>query len=994
MLLLPLFSLLAFGSPDTHVRHGLRLPSGFEVVEFAGSDLANDIYCLTVDPKGRIVVAGRGYIRILIDDNGDGKADRAVDFADTPKDGAMGLLWEGDTLYVTGDGGLRSFRDANGDDRADGPSELIRALKTGGEHHAHAILRGPDGWLYVLCGDGTGIDNRFATLSTSPVKDPIGGCVIRFTPDFKDSEIVAHGFRNPYAMDFNPDGELFTYDSDNERCVSLPWYEPTRFYHVLPGGHHGWMAPQRAQFWRRPPYFPDVVAPVATLGRGSPTACVCYRHTQFPRSYRGGFFLADWTFGRVYFHPTSRIAGGYGGASQVFLQAEGDNGFAPTAAAVHPQTGDLYLSTGGRGTRGAVYRIRQTAGFEALIPSRVAQWQPRKRNLGPPASKRELLDDLNTADRHLRLRALQGIDRHENLFSTEELLQLIRALSGECEPSMRQALCGLVARVGRRSPALLLQPEYVLTERLLVGMGSDSPVPHEILRNAAEVLVDRRQHPVFRLEAVRILQRAMGDIGHASRKGTVWEGYSAQVPLPEDLLQSVRRSFPTGNRELDREHTRILAMQGAPDTTVLPVIAKPLAVSNDPVEDVHTLAVLARLKPRANSAEAEPLLNTLLALDDKLSRHKHHRDRNWPLRVGEIFRQLNGDDDQWQELLVLHPDFGRAEHVLFCRHFRGRRQAQLERRAAESFTERATQDADFAWAPEHVRLIAKLQTEAAFELLRRQWSNGALRDAILLALPTRPEDRDKFLAGLESPTEEVMKRSLQALALLPKLESPSDLLQLLRAYRRLLDSKTPEAKSLREQFLRELQRSTGQGQLGDDPATWIAWFRRTYPELAARLEGPDNVDMPAWRKRLDKLDWSRGHTENGQRVYQRIGCASCHSGANALGPDLNGVALRFSRDDLFTARLQPSKDVSARYQTLLVATVKGQVYQGAVIYEATDSLILQTGANTTVRIPVETIATRRASPNSLMPAGLLDPLADQEIVDLHAYLRRLNHIRP
>src|SRR5438477_4862077 len=87
--------------------HGLRVPPGFEVTEYADSKLANDIYCMTVDPKGRLVVAGRGYIRILVDDDGDGRADRAIDFANEPKDGAMGLCWEEDTLYVTGDGGLR-----------------------------------------------------------------------------------------------------------------------------------------------------------------------------------------------------------------------------------------------------------------------------------------------------------------------------------------------------------------------------------------------------------------------------------------------------------------------------------------------------------------------------------------------------------------------------------------------------------------------------------------------------------------------------------------------------------------------------------------------------------------------------------------------------------------------------------------------------------------------------------------------------------------------
>src|SRR5437762_3579814 len=259
------------------VQHGLRVPAGFEVVEYADAKLANDIYCLTIDPKGRVIVAGRGYIRILVDDDGDGKADRAIEFADNPKDGAMGLFGEGDALYVMGDGGLRKFVDRDGDGKADGPSQLIRAIKTGGEHTAHAIQRGPDGWLYVLCGNMAGIDKAYATRSTSPITDPVAGCVLRFSPDFKDGEIVAHGFRNAYCIDFNLDGELFTFDSDNERCVSLPWYEPTRFYHVIPGGHYGWLAPQRTSFWRMPSYFPDVVPPISTLGRGSPTGVVCYR---------------------------------------------------------------------------------------------------------------------------------------------------------------------------------------------------------------------------------------------------------------------------------------------------------------------------------------------------------------------------------------------------------------------------------------------------------------------------------------------------------------------------------------------------------------------------------------------------------------------------------------------------------------------------------------------------------------------------------------------
>jgi hypothetical protein len=58
-----------------------------------------------------------------------------------------------------------------------------------------------------------------------------------------------------------------------------------------------------------------------------------------------------------------------------------------------------------------------------------------------------------------------------------------------------------------------------------------------------------------------------------------------------------------------------------------------------------------------------------------------------------------------------------------------------------------------------------------------------------------------------------------------------------------------------------------------------------------------------------------------------------------------------------------------------------------VVYEATDSLILQAGATSTVRLAGDQIVSRRDAPGSLMPAGLLDKLSDREIADLDAFLR-------
>src|SRR5262249_2797620 len=116
---------------------------------------------------------------------------------------------------------------------------------------------------------------------------------------------------------------------------------------------------------------------------------------------------------------------------------------------------------------------------------------------------------------------------------------------------------------------------------------------------------------------------------------------------------------------------------------------------------------------------------------------------------------------------------------------------------------------------------------------------------------------------------------------------------------------------------------------------------------------------------------------------------SCHSGAAALGPDLAGVTGRFSRNDLFTAILQPSKDVSPRYRTTQLTTAKGQVYQGIIVYEAVDSVILQTGPGPAVRLACAQLSERRLTATSLMPAGLIDRLSDGEISDLYAYLKSL-----
>ena len=992
--LISVVALAASPLPAQNIQHGLRLPPGFEVSEFADSKLANDIFSMTLDPHGRVVVAGRGYIRILVDDDHDGRADRAIDFADGPKDGAQGLLWEGSVLYFTGDGGLRRYRDENGDDKADGPSELIRALKTGGEHNAHAIKRGPDGWLYVLCGNTTGIDSTYATLPTSPIQKPVAGCVLRFTPDLKKSEIVADGFRNAYDMDFNPDGELFTFDSDNERCVSLPWYESTRFYHVIPGGHYGWQAPQHAQWWRFPPYFCDVVAPVAAMGRGSPTGVVCYRQAQFPEHYRGGLFLLDWTFGRVYFVSLQRSGATYRCRKEIFLEAVGDNGFAPTAVVVHPVTGDLYVSIGGRGTRGAVYRIRYPEGLRTMdlaaatklqIQGQPSTWQPdRARELSKKAIDSDALE---------RLRALVEIRRYRPQFPGEEIKAAVLANWDHPDRYVRKAAADLLESLDARERRLLAGREQNPLQQTTYGLASWQAEPREVLALATRLLAQKDAAPEVLLASVRLIQLALGGLMSPEAKGTVWEGYSPrQKLLPPPAIDArsfttvvavLRDHFPTGDAALDREIARTLAMVEDDDPVLLAKLAARLTPSSNPIDDIHYLIVLARLRGPRPASVTSRTAEALLALDRKISQRHLNRDHNWPLRLAEVHAELAHKDPALNAALLTAPEFGRPDHALFtrCPGFE-------RRRAAEIFLTRAKDDGDYPWTPELVELIGSLPAGKCVPLLRQLWDKGGLEDAILPILARHPQsaDRDKFLRGLGSPQLAMIRLCVEALDNLPPANDGAQVLALVRCLRSLPEGK--EEEKLRARLGHSLQRSTGQS-LGANKQAWTDWFGKTYPDLAARLGGTDGVDINGWHRRLAKLAWSAGDAERGRYVFAKASCAACHSGSQALGPDLHGVTGRFSRSDLFTAIVQPSLDISPRYRTTLVATADDKVYQGIVIYEAVDSLILQTGPAATVRLVHTQITTRRMTNTSLMPAGLLDNLSDREIADLYAYLRSL-----
>lgn len=492
---------------------GLRIAAGFEIARFADHALAPDVYALTIDRDGRVVVSSPGYIKRLTDADGDGRADGEIPIRKGGP-GAMGLCFLDDGDLLAAEGGLLNrYSDFDGDGQLDSEPALIAEFG-GGEHGLHAIRRGPDGMIYVIGGNEAKITAAHATLPASPVRRPEAGALLRFTPDLKGSEIVCHGFRNPYDFDFDSAGQIYIYDSDCEREFALPWYSPTRLYRAELGAHHGWRLRGYRRGHKRPDYYYDSVRPLVNVGRGSPMGVVVCRTTAFPEAYRDGVFYCDWTLGKVYFTGSDPLLEEIGAlAAEVFIESTGSNDFAPTDLEFAAD-GSLYLSTGGRGTTGSVFRIRAVgAGAQAApipyikgaAPRRVVrEWPESLRDIDPEATgfsaarARAIALQLDAAMleqptkvRMLLLRLLMRAlgdwnydDPSDEAFTGYELAstQVFDKANAEllelCRATPRELLHSLdpdEQREAARLMAMLRDPHPITTRRLLDAIDADSP---------------------------------------------------------------------------------------------------------------------------------------------------------------------------------------------------------------------------------------------------------------------------------------------------------------------------------------------------------------------------------------------------------------------------------------------------------------------------------------------------------------------------------------
>jgi putative heme-binding domain-containing protein len=134
--------------------------------------------------------------------------------------------------------------------------------------------------------------------------------------------------------------------------------------------------------------------------------------------------------------------------------------------------------------------------------------------------------------------------------------------------------------------------------------------------------------------------------------------------------------------------------------------------------------------------------------------------------------------------------------------------------------------------------------------------------------------------------------------------------------------------------------------------------------------------------------------ENGRRLFSESACLVCHSfqGEGGLGgPDLTSAGRRYNPRDLLDNIVNPSRVINEQYALQIYVKTDGTTVTGRTVNRAGDLIMVALNPNdpvgSEVRFSIRDLESTTRSPTSFMPAGLLDTLTRDDILDLLAYLR-------
>jgi glucose/arabinose dehydrogenase len=212
--------------PNQPTAAELQVPQGFAAYRWADNLFQPTV--IGFSPDGRLFIAERfGRVWTVADQDADGIAEQRVLFAEGFAEPVTGLLVIDDqTILVSEAAAIVRLIDSNNDGVADTREAVLPDLPFG-LHNSNGMALGPDGRLYFGLG---------STCNECAETDPRSATVQAFDLASGTLETIATGLRNPYAVTFTPDGQLWATDNGSDP----PCATPDELNRIQPGAHYGW----------------------------------------------------------------------------------------------------------------------------------------------------------------------------------------------------------------------------------------------------------------------------------------------------------------------------------------------------------------------------------------------------------------------------------------------------------------------------------------------------------------------------------------------------------------------------------------------------------------------------------------------------------------------------------------------------------------------------------------------------------------------------------
>lgn len=971
-----------------------EVADGFEVTLWAENPMLYKPVQMNWDAKGRLWVASsRVYpqiapgqdaedaVIVLEDTNGDGKAEKSTVFAE-------GLLIPSGVLpdneggcYVAASHQLLHFADKNRDAKADEKKIVLSSFGTEDTHHnLHTLRWGYDGHLYM----NQSIYTHTHIETPHGVRRLNSAGIWRFNPDNWRLEVFTKGACNPWGHHWDQFGNDYFTDGAGGKGI----------YHAMEGATYFTYADMRREA--------DSITPGAW-----PKFCSLelIRSPSFPADWQGDAITCDFRAHRVVRFKLAENG-------STFLAKEMPDLLRSTNVTFRPI--DLRM-----GPDGALYVADWS---NPIIQHGEVDFRDPRRDhehgrIWRVAAKAE----------NRKQKAESRKRRDLTKLSVDKLLHLTLSANGWEQEQARSVLHGRwVSSSGSRKPS-----------------ADEARQAFGVWKNTAE-WAEKKGSERAKLEALWIyegigvaataLLESLLESSDANIRSAAVKALSHEISLwpknrerqPIDLLsQAVQDSHPRVRVEALRALSHIPTGRSA--ELALSVLDKPMDANldyalwltiNDLAEPWIAALQSGAWKPEGREKQLEFGLKALKAeqtsrvLGQLLASRPLARDGSgpWieiigaagtPKELQQLFDQvLSGGFDEASAVRALKAlgeaarlreqkpagslaDVGRlldvpAEGVrLEALKLGGEWKAfgdQLGKLGEVASSENSSVALRTA-ALTALRQIGKVATEVLLALTAEGKSGPVRREAVVaLATVDLPQAVPRAIEMAKTTTDEALALELWRAVLAVKGAGQS-----------LRDS-LPEG-SLSETVAKAGMKAAREG--GRDDIELVAAFAK-----AGGLVADTSALSSEVMKELAAKAAASGDPFKGEFVFRRhdLACLTCHAIGGAggkVGPDLTSIGASAQPDYLAEALLLPSAKIKEGYASVNIDTKEGQSFTGTLARETPDEVVLRNAQGEEVRIAKKNVEQRQNGTLSLMPGGLFDNLAEQERLDLLAFLSRL-----